>query len=794
MKNNKTPGNDGIPIEFYKIFWNQIGKFLLRSLNEAFIKGELSITQKQSVITCIPKGDKPKQFLKNWRPISLLNVDYKILSGVLAKRMKMVLPSVISSNQKGFMKNRYIGENTRLVYDIISELNCQDKSGIILLADFEKAFDTLEWDYIKTVLTTYNFGPNFVKWFNILYKDACSCVINNGTYSTFFKLERGCRQGDPLSPYIFILCIDPLSITLDASDKIGGIKLKDKTYKVGLYADDTFLLLDGTEQSIRESFKTLSEFSLLSGLKVNVNKTQIAWIGSNGGLQIDICPDLHLQWVTEFNLLGITFSNDLAVVEEINYHKVLGRLTNILKIYKNQYLTLIGKITIIKSLAISQLIHLISVLPSPNKSIMDEIYKILKNFLWNGKRPKLSWEKLSLDIEKGGLKLTNLNIFIQGLKISWVQRLQKEGNWQSLFQETICGDKKLIWNLDKDSLTKKSKMCKNRFWREVLSSWCQYKFSTNIYDLSYVIVSNYPIWHTSWNNNTNILYKKQQFIDRDIKYIKHLLNKDGKLYNYNEFINKTAIQINFLDYHSLLKSIPKAWVNILKTGNINDYHRSFNYRDHTLTKILQEDKVSRSVYRSLIDKQNIHKNNENKWEEDLQINIDWRTTYKRIKEVTMQSKVQEFQYKLLHRILPTNKFLKMCNIVESDQCYFCSHAVETLSHIFFDCIHIRALWDELCDWLDPYIDFTPYCKKPIIMIGANLPENNTLVNHILFLVKRYIYVTKCVENNLSIFGLRNFIKSCYVMEKEIANTVDNIGKPKSKRFVEKWRPIQYLLL
>ena len=127
---------------------------------------------------------------------------------------------------------------------------------------------------------------NFVKWFNILYKDACSCVIDNGTYSTFFKLERGCRQGDPLSPYIFILCIDPLSITLDASDKIGEIKLKDKTYKVGLYADDTFLLLDGTEQSIRESFKTLSEFSMLSGLKVNVNKTQIAWIGSNGGLQI----------------------------------------------------------------------------------------------------------------------------------------------------------------------------------------------------------------------------------------------------------------------------------------------------------------------------------------------------------------------------------------------------------------------------------------------------------------------------------------------------------------------------
>jgi len=185
MKNNKTPGNDGIPVEFYKIFWKKIGKFLMSSINEAFIKGELSITQKQGVITCIPKGDKPKQFLQNWRPISLLNVDYKILSGVLANRMKMVLPSVINPNQKGFLKDRYIGENTRLVYDIIAYLNCQKQTGIILLADFEKAFDTLEWDYIKTVLAAYNFGPNFIKWFNILYKDSCSCVINNGTFSTF---------------------------------------------------------------------------------------------------------------------------------------------------------------------------------------------------------------------------------------------------------------------------------------------------------------------------------------------------------------------------------------------------------------------------------------------------------------------------------------------------------------------------------------------------------------------------------------------------------------------------------
>ena len=209
MKNNRTPGNDGIPVEFYKIFWKEIGPFLLRSLNEAFDKEKLSITQRQSIITCNPKGNKPKEFMKNWRPISLQNVDYKVLSGVLAKHMKAVLDSIISSSQKGFLKKRYIGENTRLVYDIIASLDNQRGNEIILLADFEKAFDTLEWDYIKTVLKTYNFGPNFIKWFTILYNGACSCVINNGTLSTMFDLERGCisiylYSGNRTSFYVII--------------------------------------------------------------------------------------------------------------------------------------------------------------------------------------------------------------------------------------------------------------------------------------------------------------------------------------------------------------------------------------------------------------------------------------------------------------------------------------------------------------------------------------------------------------------------------------------------------------
>ena len=138
MKNDKTPGTDGFPIEFYKVFWNDLGHFLLNSFNYTYQKGTLSISPKQGIITCIPKGNKPRQFLKNWRPITLLNVDYKILTGVLSQRLRKILMDVISPEQKGFLQDRFIGENTRIVYDIIDTLKRNGKQGLIMLIDFKR--------------------------------------------------------------------------------------------------------------------------------------------------------------------------------------------------------------------------------------------------------------------------------------------------------------------------------------------------------------------------------------------------------------------------------------------------------------------------------------------------------------------------------------------------------------------------------------------------------------------------------------------------------------------------------
>ena len=151
MKNNKSPGLDGFPVEFFKCFWTDIGHFILQSLNYGYRNGSLSITQKQGVITCIRKQNKSRINLKNWRPISLLNVIYKLASAVISNRLKKVLDNIINENKKGFIAGRFLGENVRLIYDVLFEFKKQNLPGLLLSIDFEKAFDTVSCKFIMKV-------------------------------------------------------------------------------------------------------------------------------------------------------------------------------------------------------------------------------------------------------------------------------------------------------------------------------------------------------------------------------------------------------------------------------------------------------------------------------------------------------------------------------------------------------------------------------------------------------------------------------------------------------------------
>ena len=198
------------------------------------------------------KKDSIPFFLKNWRPISLFSIDYKIVTKCIASRLKQVLPSLVHPDQTGYLKGRYIGENIRLLSDIIDYADENDIPGIMFFADFEKAFDTIEHNFINRALKYFKFGNDTIRWIDVFYKDISSCVINNGHASTFFDISRGVRQGCPLSSYLFVICIELLALSIRNDTFIRGISTihtdVNKEIKVSLYADDTTLCFRETNQ------------------------------------------------------------------------------------------------------------------------------------------------------------------------------------------------------------------------------------------------------------------------------------------------------------------------------------------------------------------------------------------------------------------------------------------------------------------------------------------------------------------------------------------------------------------
>ena len=201
-------------MEFYLAFWELLGQELVDSLNHDFEMGEMSISQKRGVITLIPKKNKNKAFLDNWRPISLLNADYKIATKAIAARISKVLPVLINGDQTGFIKGRSIAQNVRLIADIIECTEALNTPGIALFLDFKKAFDSIEWNFIFKTLETLGFDLPLLQWVRTFYNNIQCCVVNNGHATPFFELERGVRQGCPLSGILFVIAVEILANSL----------------------------------------------------------------------------------------------------------------------------------------------------------------------------------------------------------------------------------------------------------------------------------------------------------------------------------------------------------------------------------------------------------------------------------------------------------------------------------------------------------------------------------------------------------------------------------------------------
>ena len=417
LSQGKTPGSDGLPAEFYVKFWKQLSPILLQLYNDCFDHGSLSFSMQESITRLIFKKDDPKN-LKNWRPISLLNVDYKILSKALTNRLLRVLSSIVQDDQTCSVPGRTIFDNLVLLRDTLDYITQTDEPGILVSLDQEKAFDRVDRTFLSNVLVKFGFGPIFQKWISVLYDHATMRVLVNGFLTEGIPLERGVKQGDPLSPLLYILCAEVLASNIRAEKKIQGFLLpgaSGQQFKIRQYADDSTCFVKNL-YSLSALFSILTRYELGTGAKLNFSKTEAMWLGA---WRSSTDQPLGLTWVSKMKILGVWYSNGLVDVVQDNWQTKLNKLEKNLNLWKTRSLSFTGKALIINVLGASKFWFLARILPTP-EWVVSRFKTLVFSFLWNSKIETVSRQTLSAPVKDGGLGIIDFPTKSKALKISFV--------------------------------------------------------------------------------------------------------------------------------------------------------------------------------------------------------------------------------------------------------------------------------------------------------------------------------------------------------------------------------------
>ena len=253
----KAPGSDGLTAELYKKLWPELADIIMELYAHCIKMRRLNESARLGIISLLPKGNKDPTLLKNWRPLTLLNMDYKILAKVLATRLKLVLPSIIGPQQTGFLEDRYIAENIRKTIDVVTYANKYQKKMIIVSLDFEKCFDRIEYTSIMGSLRYFGIGDRFIEWSKLFFTDFEVRTQNAGHFSKKFVKTRSVNQGCPISPYYYLLVGEIMAHQLLGNTQIKAFKIRDIKMLLAQFADDTIIFLEFDEISLKETLSTL---------------------------------------------------------------------------------------------------------------------------------------------------------------------------------------------------------------------------------------------------------------------------------------------------------------------------------------------------------------------------------------------------------------------------------------------------------------------------------------------------------------------------------------------------------
>ena len=422
-----SPGDDGITVEVWRLLFPIVGEHYVRMINTANSNSYFHNGFLNALLILLKKDYSNDGSMKSFRPISLMNIDYKILSKVLSLRVRKILSNIIHQNQTCSIPERTIHDNVHTIRSIIEHYSRVREPIGLVQWDQEKAFDRINHEYLLETLRRFGFGPNFINWIKLLYSNATFRIKVNNSISNVIPFKSGVRQGCSLSGALYVLCLEPLLHHIRRNPRIPGVLPPGGQFtsiirsifntdhaqvmiKVLAYADDvsTFVFNNEHERSTKAAFQL---YNKASGGRTNEDKTLIFWCCSWSDPPL-FQSRVNRNWCY---VLGIPIDTKVKLPAAELTRMVSSMRRQITK-WSGIELTLFERATVLKTFIASRLVYVLSLMPVSNRFI-DNLQKEINSYFWSSKRPAINFKTCIGKKEDGGCALLHLNTMITSLRI-----------------------------------------------------------------------------------------------------------------------------------------------------------------------------------------------------------------------------------------------------------------------------------------------------------------------------------------------------------------------------------------
>lgn len=685
----KSPGPDGFTPRFYKTFKTELMPIMKQTFNAVSTTVPFGSQSMQAYITLVPKIDKDHTLCGNYRPISLTNLDLRIYSKIIANRLTPIIPRYIHLDQVGFVKGREARDNTLKTLTLLEYVQRGSIPSCLLAIDAEKAFERVGWSFLKETLIQWGLGAVMIDKIMTLYQHPTAKIRANSNLSGEIMIANGTRQGCPLSPILYILIMEHLLNAIRANKDIQGIRVGDTEYKLSVYADDILMYVTNPLITLPNLIREFNRFGILSNFKVNYNKSEAMNINMSRNMVELLKKDFPFRWQENaIKYLGTYIPTDLKKLEEYNYVPMVQKITKTLQQYNRGTFSWLGRVNVIKMDILPKILYILQAIPVfPALGFLKKVSRIIGQFVWAGKTPRISRKVLNKTKANGGLSLPDIAIYLKAVMVTrlvdWFHNRNKK-LWVGLEEE--------ITGLKLKSLP-----------------WIKRTYSSPYGYTPFLVTSTMKAWDiliktgrvSTFRGPMTPLFDNPEFpLSLGVKsFLKWYSHEDTR-------VIETLVGNKVLPLESMGEEHRKEWLqygsfqkyvlSLLKEAEIT---RPLTALEEIFIQAERPSHVLSKVYKILIeDGQKLELPYIKKWEEELGMEIprkEWEKALAVTHKLSVSTKHQERNYKILarwykcpvdlYRISPTNK----------EVCWRCQERRGTMSHIWYYCSKILPFWQKI---------------------------------------------------------------------------------------------------